>query len=163
MIILGLDPGLRFTGWGVIKAEGNRLSYMNAGRIIVPTTLEMAERLAFLSNELEKVIALSAPHEVAVEETFVNVNPASTLKLGMARGVVMAMPARMNLPVFEYSANAIKKSIVGNGHATKEQIQTMVKILLPKATFVSADDADALALAITHAHHAQYRKQVENK
>ncbi len=163
MIILGLDPGLRFTGWGVIKAEGNRLTYHDAGRITVPVNTTLGERLAFLSNELEKVIALHAPHEVAVEETFVNKNPSATLKLGMARGVVMAMQARMNLPVFEYSANQVKKSVVGNGHATKEQIQTMVKILLPKASFVSADDADALALAITHAHHAQYRKQVENK
>lgn len=162
MIILGLDPGLRFTGWGLIQVAGNRLSYLASGRIVVPTTDELATRLSFLSKELENMIATHTPDEVAVEETFVNKNPSSTLKLGMARGVVMAMPARANLPVSEYSANSIKKSIVGNGHATKEQIQHMVKILLPKSTFSNADEADALALAITHAHHrmsATHRQQ----
>lgn len=153
MKILGLDPGLRFTGWGVIDYTGNRLSFVKCGRIAIPEDLELAERLAFLHQELEKIVNDNAPDEAAVEETFSNANAKSTLKLGMARGVVMLAPALKNIPVAEYSANTIKKTVVGAGHADKNQIQHMVKILLPKADATSADAADALAIAICHAHH----------
>jgi crossover junction endodeoxyribonuclease RuvC len=155
MRVLGLDPGLRYTGWGLIEASGNRLRFLACGRIAVPEKLEMAERLAFLHRELEKVLAETKPDTAAVEETFSNVNAKSTLKLGMARGIVMAAPALAQISVAEYPANVVKKTVTGAGHADKEQIQRMVKILLPQAHFESADAADALAVAICHAHHAQ--------
>jgi crossover junction endodeoxyribonuclease RuvC len=155
MKVLGLDPGLRYTGWGLIEASGNRLRFLSCGRIAVPEKLEMAERLAFLHRELEKVLAETKPDTAAVEETFSNVNAKSTLKLGMARGIVMAAPALVQISVAEYPANVVKKTVTGAGHADKEQIQRMVKILLPQADFESADAADALAVAICHAHHAQ--------
>ena len=161
MIILGLDPGLRYTGWGVIDAVDNRIKLVAAGRISVDTKGTLAERLAALSIELEKIIGQYNPHQAAVEETFVNANPTSTLKLGMARGVVMAAPARMGIPVYEYAANTVKKSTVGAGHASKEQVQAMVKILLPAVQLSSPDQADALALAICHAHHAHYNRIAE--
>jgi crossover junction endodeoxyribonuclease RuvC len=151
--ILGLDPGLRFTGWGVIEYSGNRLSFVSCGRIAIPEDLEMGERLAFLHNALEKIVTDNQPDQAAVEETFSNTNAKSTLKLGMARGVVMLAPALKNIPVAEYAANTVKKTVVGAGHADKEQIKHMVKILLPRADFASNDAADALAIAICHAHH----------
>lgn len=153
MRIIGLDPGLRFTGWGLIESVDNRLYYIDCGRIVIAEKGTLAERLAFLHQELTQVIAVTKPDEAAVEETFSNTNARSTLKLGMARGVVMLAPAITGIPVGEYAANTIKKTVVGSGHAAKEQIQHMVKMLLPKADFKNADAADALAIAICHAHH----------
>jgi crossover junction endodeoxyribonuclease RuvC len=151
--ILGLDPGLNHTGWGVIESEGNRLKYIACGRINPPAAAEMGNRLAFLHTELCKVITAQQPDEAAVEETFVNKNAASALKLGMARGVVMMAPASSGVSVAEYSANLVKKSVSGYGHAEKEQLAKMVKVFLPTAEMESPDAADALAVAICHAHH----------
>ena len=153
MKLLGLDPGLRVTGWGVIAVDGNRLSHIADGVVSVAATGGLADRLARLYRGLAAVLAEHDPHEVAVEETFVNRNPASTLKLGQARGVVLLVPALAELPVFEYSANLIKKSLVGNGHATKDQMTMMVRTLLPGAGLEKADAADALAVAVCHAPH----------
>lgn len=160
--ILGLDPGLRFTGWGLIESIDNRLRFLDAGRIAVPNTLEMAQRLAFLHRELETLLTSLRPDTAAVEETFSNTNAKSTLKLGMARGVVLMAPALFNIPVGEYAANTIKKTVVGAGHADKTQIQHMVKMLLPQAQFDSPDAADALAIAICHAHHMQTARTIQN-
>jgi len=151
--ILGIDPGLLRCGWGVIDYIDNRLSFVAGGVIKPPSKAPMAERLCAIDEGLTEVIAAWHPHEAAIEETFANMNPASTLKLGMARGVAFIAPARAGLPVGEYAANAVKKAVVGAGHASKEQVQMMVKVLLPKATFEIADTADALAVAICHAHH----------
>lgn len=151
--LLGLDPGLRVTGWGIIAADGNRLRHVADGIVAASTMGTLAERLAQLYRGLEGVITTHRPDEVAVEETFVNRNPASTLKLGQARGVVLLVPALASLPVFEYSANLIKKSLVGTGHATKDQVMMMVRTLLPGAGVETADAADALAVAVCHAHH----------
>lgn len=153
--ILGLDPGLRFTGWGFIESIDNRLRFLDAGRIAIPENMALAERLAFLHNELQTLLNALQPDEAAVEETFSNVNAKSTLKLGMARGVVLLAPALLNIRVGEYAANTIKKTVVGAGHADKTQVQHMVKMLLPQARFDSPDAADALAIAICHAHHIQ--------
>jgi crossover junction endodeoxyribonuclease RuvC len=154
MRLLGLDPGLRRTGWGVISVAGNRLNHVADGTIEVPPTLPLAERLAALYRALVEVLDRHAPDAAAVEETFVNKNAASTLKLGVARGVVLLAPAERGLPVHEYSANLIKKSVVGVGHADKAQVQVMVRRLLPGCLVTGADAADALAVAICHAHHA---------
>ena len=151
--LLGLDPGLRRTGWGVIRVEGLRLSHVANGTIVPTDGRPMGERLAALHDALAAVIAEHAPDEAAVEAVFVNKNPESTLKLGMARGVVMLTPARLGLSVAEYAANQVKKSVVGAGHAEKAQIQLMVRTLLPGCKIDSADAADALAVAICHAHH----------
>jgi crossover junction endodeoxyribonuclease RuvC len=151
--ILGLDPGLNHTGWGIITVDGNNLRYIACGRISIPADEEMGERLAALYAGLQTVIAEHQPDEAAVEETFVNKNAASALKLGMARGVVMLAPASAGLPVAEYSANLIKKSVSGYGHAEKDQVAHMVKILLPQAELTSPDAGDALAVAICHAQH----------
>jgi crossover junction endodeoxyribonuclease RuvC len=154
MRLLGLDPGLRRTGWGVITVTGNRLVYVADGVIAVKAGRPLAERLSELYRGLVDVLERFAPDAAAVEETFVNKNPASTLKLGVARGVALLAPAERGLPVHEYSANLIKKSVVGVGHADKTQVQMMVRRLLPGCLFQSADAADALAVAICHAHHA---------
>jgi crossover junction endodeoxyribonuclease RuvC len=154
MRLLGLDPGLRHTGWGVIDVAGNRLSHVGDGVVHSREGRSLAERLVELFRQLNAVIDRFAPTEAAVEETFVNKNPTSTLKLGVARGVVLLVPAERGLPVFEYSANLVKKSVVGAGHAEKQQIQMMVRRLLPGAELASPDAADALAVAICHAHHA---------
>jgi crossover junction endodeoxyribonuclease RuvC len=154
MRVLGLDPGLRHTGWGVIDVAGNRLSHVADGVASVPITLPLAERLLALFRQLGEVLERFHPDEAAVEETFVNKNPSSTLKLGVARGVVLLAPAARGVPVAEYSANMVKKSVVGAGHAEKSQVQLMVRRLLPGCTLVKADAADALAVAICHAHHA---------
>jgi len=151
--ILGLDPGLLHTGWGVIRQEDNRLSFIAAGRINPEAKLPMAQRLCVLAEELAKLIALYAPDEAAIEETFMNKNAASALKLGQARGVAMVAPALAGLAVAEYSANCIKQSVTGYGHADKNQIQTMIGILLPGSGKLAPDAADALAVAICHAHH----------
>lgn len=155
MRIIGLDPGLRHTGWGIIDVLGNRLTPVAGGTIDTNSKHAMADRLKTLHDKLYHVIGQWEPDMAAVEETFVSKNPKATLKLGMARGVVMVAPALQGLPVYEYSANMVKKSVVGAGHATKEQIQMMVKTLLPLADLNTADTADAYAIAICHAHHHQ--------
>jgi crossover junction endodeoxyribonuclease RuvC len=157
--ILGLDPGLRLTGWGIIEQNGHRLYYVAHGTIKVADKLEMDLRLAQLYHGLQEVINNYAPDAAAVEETFLNKNPATTLKLGLARGVVMVAPAMTGLRVGEYSANHVKKTVVGAGHADKEQVKAMVKFLLPNCGNVSADEADALAVAICHAHTLQTQQQ----
>lgn len=154
MRILGLDPGLTHTGWGVIDVAGNRLTHVADGRISSPASMNMAQRLARLDAALAEVIATYQPDCAAVEETFVNKNALSALKLGQARGVVLLAPARSGIEVAEYAANLVKKSVVGNGHAEKDQVAMMVRILLClKDERGSADAADALAVAICHAHH----------
>jgi crossover junction endodeoxyribonuclease RuvC len=152
--LIGLDPGLRRTGWGVIEAAGQRLSFVADGVIATEESEPLARRLKALADGLDDVLAAWAPDEAAVEETFVNKNPTSTLRLGMARGVVLLAPARRGLAVAEYQPNLVKKSVVGAGHAGKEQVQMMVRRLLPGCLARSADAADALAVAICHAHHA---------
>lgn len=151
--IIGIDPGLRRCGWGIIESEGSRLRYIACGTIAPKVSGSLAERLAELHAGLRQLIELHRPDEAAVEETFVNAGPRSALQLGQARGVVLMTPASMGLPVGEYAANLVKKSVVGTGHAEKTQVQTMIKILLPAADFIGADAADALAIAICHAHH----------
>ena len=151
--ILGIDPGLRRTGWGIVDVEGTRLTYCGCGLVTSVDGAPLAERLAALYDGLAAVIAEHRPDEVAVEETFVNKNAAATLKLGQARGVAVLAPARAGLLVAEYAPNLVKKTVVGAGHADKAQIGMMIKVLLPKASPQSADAADALALAICHAHH----------
>ena len=151
--IIGIDPGLRRCGWGVIETSGNRLVFVAAGVIMPHTSGALAGRLVELHEGLNAVLAQYRPDEAAIEETFVNQGPRSALLLGQARGVALMTPALIGLPVAEYAANLIKKSVVGTGHADKTQIQLMVKTLLPQADFKSADAADALAIAICHAHH----------
>lgn len=150
--ILGLDPGLRKTGWGLIVAEGQRLSYVASGAVTSDDALSLAERLKQIHLGVIEVLEGYTVDEAAIEETFVNKNPASTLKLGQARGAVMLAPALKGISVAEYAPNQIKKSVVGVGHADKTQIHTMIKVLLPLAKPETADAADALAVAITHAH-----------
>jgi crossover junction endodeoxyribonuclease RuvC len=150
--ILGLDPGLRRLGWGVVVSEGARLRWVAHGVIAPPETLSFPTRLLHLLDALEAVIAEQAPHEAAVEEVFVNLNPASTLKLGHARACALLAPARAGMPVAEYAARLVKKAVVGTGQGDKAQIAFMVRRLLPAAGEVSADAADALAVAITHAN-----------
>jgi len=160
MRLIGLDPGLRLTGWGVIDVDGNRLRHVAHGVIKVSTEGSLASRLSELFDAVVTVVAEQKPTEAAVEETFLNVNPGSTLKLGQARGVVMLAPARAGLPVYEYAANLVKKSVVGAGHADKRQIAMMVGHLLPGVE-ATADAADALAVAICHAHHRATARRVE--
>ena len=155
MRLIGLDPGLRLTGWGVIDVDGNRLRHVAHGVIKVSIEGSLAMRLHELFEGIAAVVAAQQPSEAAVEETFVNKNPSSTLKLGVARGVVLLAPAERGVPVSEYSANLVKKSVVGAGHAEKSQVQMMVRRLLPGCAVVKADAADALAVAICHAHHRQ--------
>ena len=159
MRLIGLDPGLRHTGWGVIDVEGNRLRFVAAGAVSTQSSMDLSQRLVLLAAGLRAVIALHRPDEAAVEETFVNKNPDSTLKLGLARGVVLLVPAEAGLPVGEYSANHIKKSIVGAGHAEKSQVAMMVARLLPGSGVHGADAADALAVAICHAHNRGTEKR----
>ncbi len=160
MRLIGLDPGLRCTGWGVIETDGNRLSFVAEGIVETNSKLSLSERLAELFSGVSEVISRLSPTEAAVEETFVNKNPASTLKLGQARGVVLLAPSMAGLVVAEYSPNMVKKSVVGSGHANKEQVKMMVKTLLPKATITNADAADALAIAICHAHLSQTNSSI---
>ena len=151
--ILGIDPGLRRTGWGMIAVEGNRLSYLACGSVETRERDALAARLVAIHDGLTKVIAEYSPDEAAVEVTFVNKDASATLKLGQARGIAMLIPARAGLPVAEYAPNLVKKTIVGAGHAEKTQIRMMIGVLLPKADPQSEDAADALAIAVTHAHH----------
>ncbi len=160
MLLLGLDPGLRNTGWGVVSAEGNRLRHVANG-VIRPPSGDLAVRLLALHEALADIIGRMKPDEAAVEETFVNVNGQSTLKLGQARGVVMLAPALAGVPVTEYPANTVKKALVGFGHASKDQIGHMVRVLLPGVEIGSPDAADALAVAICHAHHAESKRRLE--
>ena len=152
MLILGLDPGLGTTGWGLIRAEGNRLSHIANGRLKTDSAAPLPRRLAHLDTMLDALLADRAPDAAAVEEVFVNANPQSTLKLGQARGVVLCAAARAGLDVGEYAARLVKKAVVGTGGAEKAQVQAMLKVLLPGVTPAGADAADALAVAITHAH-----------
>lgn len=152
MIILGLDPSLSCTGWGVIRAEGSRISHIANGEIKTSAHAPMAERLADLHRIVAGVIAQHRPERAACEEVFVNKNPQSTLKLAQARGAVLAACGSTGVPVNEHAARAVKKSVVGTGAAEKKQVQSMLKILLPGAEIAGADAADALAVAIADAH-----------
>jgi crossover junction endodeoxyribonuclease RuvC len=160
-IILGIDPGLRHTGWGVVTQTGNRLSFVAAGRVSPDPALPMAARLLTLAEGLADVMRLHAPSESAIEETFVNKNAKSALLLGQARGAAMLALAQSGLTVVEYAANRIKQSVTGYGHADKGQIQAMIGMLLPGSGKLVADAADALAVAVTHAHHAPAAERVQ--
>ena len=155
--ILGLDPGLRRTGWGVVVAEGARLRWIAHGVVTPDDKAPFAQRLLHLLDAVAEICRAHACDEAAIEEVFVNMNPASTLKLGHARAAVMLAPARCGLSVAEYAPNLIKKAVVGAGHADKAQVSFMVKRLLPAAGDVTADAADALAVAIAHAHLRRIR------
>jgi crossover junction endodeoxyribonuclease RuvC len=158
--IIGIDPGLRRTGWGVVDCAGTRLAHVADGVVTSNDQCSLAERLVQLRDQLAAVIAAWKPDEAAVEETFVNRDARATLKLGQARGIAMMVPAAAGLVVAEYAPNMVKKSVVGSGHAEKEQIRHMVGVLLPRAKPQSADAADALAIAICHAHHRTQRRLV---
>ncbi len=155
--VLGVDPGLRFTGWGLIEAEGGRLRHLADGVIATDASDGVPARLKVLHDGLAALIARHAPDEAAVEETYVNRNGAATLKLGYARGVALLAPALAGIAVHEYGALTVKRSVVGTGGAAKEQVQMMVRRLLPGAALQRADAADALAVAICHAHHRASR------
>ena len=155
--IIGVDPGLRNTGWGVIEAAGSRLSFIACGSIRTDASVSLAVRLALIHRSLTALVERDRPHEAAVEETFVNRDPQSTLKLGQARGVTLAALSLKDLPVSEYAANLIKKTVVGVGHADKNQVAMMVRMLLPASNAASPDAADALAVAICHAQHRTAR------
>ena len=163
MKILGLDPGLGTTGWGVIVAEGNRLAHIANGQLKTDSAAELPSRLAHLADQLEALIADQRPDSAAVEEVFVNKNPQSTLKLGQARGVAIMIAARAGLDVGEYAARLVKKAVVGTGNAEKAQVHAMVSRLLPGAKIAGPDAADALAVAITHAHHLATNKALQNR
>jgi crossover junction endodeoxyribonuclease RuvC len=153
--IIGIDPGLRRTGWGVVETLGNELHFVAAGTVRSGDKQALATRLCQLHDGLSSVIRDMAPSEAAVEATFVNKDAAATLKLGQARGVAMLVPALAGLVVAEYAPNAVKKAVIGVGHGEKRQIHMMVKVLMPRAQFDTDDAADALAIAICHAHHRQ--------
>mgnify|MGYP005649958705 FL=1 len=163
MNLLGLDPGLRATGWGVVSFDGDHLRHVANGTIRVKSNAPLAERLHELFRNLVAVVELQAPDSVAVEETFVNKNPQSTLKLGQARGIALLAPATLGIPVSEYAANLVKKTVVGVGHADKNQIHVMVSHLLPGVDIDSADSADALAIAICHGHHLPLTNRWQKK
>lgn len=151
--IIGIDPGLRHTGWGVIEAEGTRLSYIADGSVHSDADAPLATRLLQIHSQLAEILKQFTPDEAAIEETFVNKDARATLKLGQARGAAMLVPALAGISVAEYAPNVVKKSVVGSGHAEKDQVKHMVKVLLPRAELNSADSTDALAIAICHAHH----------
>ena len=153
--ILGIDPGLRRTGWGMIAIEGNRLMFLACGSVPTENEAALAIRLLAIHDGLRRVVEEHAPDEAAVEATFVNKDAAATLKLGQARGIAMLVPAIAGLPVAEYAPNLVKKTIIGVGHGEKGQIRMMIGVLLPKADPRTHDAADALAIAVTHAHHRQ--------
>ena len=154
MRLLGLDPGLQKTGWGIVESHGSRLIHIANGTVKSNSKKSLAERLVELYDGLTEVVAEWQPHACAVEETFVNKNPTSTLKLGQARGIALLVPSQAGIPVAEYTPNHVKKSVVGAGHAGKDQVEAMVRILLPGIQINGPDAADALAVAICHAHHA---------
>jgi crossover junction endodeoxyribonuclease RuvC len=153
--ILGVDPGLRRTGWGMIDVSGNRLVFIACGSVATSDKATLAERLVTIHDGLTRVMEEFSPDEAAVEATFVNKDASATLKLGQARGVALLIPARAGIPVAEYAPNLVKKTIVGAGHCEKEQIRQMLRVLLPKADPPTHDAADALAIAVCHAHHRQ--------
>lgn len=153
--IMGIDPGLRHTGWGIIESLGNSLHFVASGTVKSDATMDLASRLCQLHEGLSAVIHHHMPHEAAVEHTFVNKDATATLKLGQARGIALLVPAQSGLPVAEYAPNAVKKAVIGVGHGEKQQIHMMVKVLMPRASFDTSDAADALAIAICHAHHRQ--------
>ena len=158
--IIGIDPGLRRTGWGIIESVGNSLRFVASGTVRSDEKESLAKRLCQLHDGLAEVLHQTMPDEAAVEQTFVNKDATATLKLGQARGIAMLVPARAGLVVAEYAPNAVKKAVIGVGHGEKKQIHMMVKVLMPKAVFDTDDAADALAIAICHAHHrpsAAYR------
>ena len=150
--ILGIDPGLRFCGIGLVESDGSHLKYLHSTTLKPPVKLALEQRLLCLNEELHRVIATFQPQQVALEETYVSINGQSTLKLGQARGAILLTLAQARLPVYAYAARLVKKSITGSGAADKAQIQQMVKLLLPHSTAQTDDEADALAIAITHAH-----------
>jgi len=158
--ILGLDPGLGTTGWGLIDAQGNRLAHIANGQIKTDSSAELPRRLSGLADQLEAILADYRPEAAAVEEVFVNQNPQSTLKLGQARGVVIMTAARAGLDVGEYAARLVKKAVVGVGNAEKAQVHAMVARLLPGIKIAGPDAADALAVAITHAHHLASARRI---
>ena len=153
--IIGIDPGLRRTGWGIVEADGVRLAYVASGHVTSDAECDLAYRLRQIYEGLVSIIAGFKPHEAAIEETFVNKDARATLKLGQARGVALLAPAQAGVSVAEYAPNLVKKTIVGAGHGEKAQIRMMISVLLPKAAPQSEDAADALAIAVTHAHHRQ--------
>jgi crossover junction endodeoxyribonuclease RuvC len=153
--IIGIDPGLRRTGWGVIEIAGNRLGFLGCGSVMTNDKDALSARLLMIHDGLMRILDEFKPDEAAVEQTFVNKNATATLKLGQARGIAMVVPARVGVTVAEYAPNLIKKSIVGAGHGDKAQVRMMIGVLLPKADPGSDDAADALAIAVTHAHHRQ--------
>ncbi|WP_294641470.1 crossover junction endodeoxyribonuclease RuvC [uncultured Aureimonas sp.] len=153
--IIGIDPGLRRTGWGVVETVGNSLRFVASGTVTSDNKLDLATRLRQLHDGLTDVLRSFGPDEAAVEQTFVNKDAVATLKLGQARGIAMLVPSLAGLPVAEYAPNAVKKAVIGVGHGEKAQIHMMVKVLMPKATFDTDDAADALAIAICHTHHRQ--------
>ena len=154
MRVMGIDPGLQNMGWGVIEVDGPRIRHVANG-VVHSGQGDLAERLLRLYDQLRAVVSEQDPEHAAVEQTFVNKDASATLKLGQARGIAMLVPARAGLPVAEYAPNAVKKAVIGVGHGDKKQIHMMVKVLLPKAIFEGDDAADALAIAICHAHHRQ--------
>jgi len=151
--IIGIDPGLRRTGWGIIETLGNSLRFVASGTVTSDGEMDLASRLCQLHDGLAEIIHAYRPDEAAVEQTFVNKDATATLKLGQARGIAMLVPARAGLRVAEYAPNAVKKAVIGVGHGDKQQIQMMLKVLMPKAEFKGSDAADALAIAICHAHN----------
>ena len=153
--IIGIDPGLRRTGWGVVEITGNRLGFLGCGSVTTNDKDSLAARLLTIHDGLMRILDEFRPDEAAVEQTFVNNNATATLKLGQARGIALVVPARAGVPVAEYAPNLVKKSIVGAGHGDKAQVRMMIGVLLPKADPATDDAADALAIAVTHAHHRQ--------
>ena len=156
--IIGIDPGLRRTGWGVIDCDGARLAFVACGSVVSDDGDGLGARLRQIFDGLQLVLNRLDPAEAAIEQTFVNRDAAATLKLGQARGIALLVPALLGLEIAEYAPNAVKKTVVGAGHGDKGQIRAMVKCLLPRASFDSADEADALAIAITHAHCRSWRR-----
>ena len=156
--IVGIDPGLRRTGWGVIDTDGVRLGFVACGSVVSDDAESLGARLRQIFDGLQDVLARLEPMEAAIEQTFVNRDAAATLKLGQARGIAMLVPALLGLTIAEYAPNAVKKTVIGAGHGDKGQIRAMVRCLLPRAVFDSSDAADALAIAITHAHSRSWRR-----
>lgn len=163
MRVIGIDPGLRHTGWGIIEENGNILRPIACGVIHPPADETLPRRLAYLQKHLNDILVAYAPDVAAVEDIFMNVNPTSTLKLGMARGITLAQPQSFGIDVFEYSANKVKKTVVGSGHAGKEQVQLMVHHLLPGLPEIPADASDALAVALCHIYHGANRMYAQVK
>lgn len=161
MRVIGIDPGLRRTGWGVVDIHGTRVSHVANGVCASDGTDDLAQRLVALFRGLGDVVARYAPDRAAVEHTFVNKDAAGTLKLGQARGIALLVPALAGLPVAEYAPNAVKKVVVGVGHADKRQVEHMVRLQLPKAEIAGPDAADALAIALCHAHHVQFSGKLD--